>query len=55
MAEKYLIDTSAVIKYLSETFPVADLSFLDKTLIADNDKDFSRIPELKYINPKNLC
>lgn len=26
----------------------------DFTLISDNDKDFSRIPELKYVNPVKL-
>ena len=119
MAEGYLIDTSAVIKYLNETLPVNGLSFIDKvveielqswnpsdpndlknyqlfvsgskviginksiidetirirkyfklklpdaviaataivndmTLISDNDKDFKKVPELKYINPSNV-
>ena len=126
MAERYLIDTSGVIKYLNETFPPSGLAFMDEvvdkeclisfiteielqvwnppnpndikvyrtfvtqsivlgisdeiiqetirirrsyglklpdallaatvlindfTLIADNDKDFTRVPELKYVNP----
>ena len=126
MAERFLIDTSAVIKYLNETLPANGLSLMDKivdkesiisfiaeielqawsppnqedlkiyqffvssstvigvddniiketikirksfklklpdaliaataitnnmTLIADNDKDFKQVPELKYINP----
>lgn len=129
MGEKYLIDTSGVIKYLSETFPLKGLLFIDEilnkesiiffiseielqvwnpeeqddlkiyqsfvsestvvglqdgiiqetirirkhyklklpdavivatalvndmTLIADNDKDFMLVPELKYINPQRL-
>lgn len=129
MGEKYLIDTSGVIKYLTEAFPVNGLLFMDEilnkesvisfiseielqvwnpedpddlkvyqsfvsestvvglqdgiiqetirirkyyklklpdalivatalvndmTLIADNDKDFMLVPELKYINPKRL-
>jgi predicted nucleic acid-binding protein len=129
MAERYLIDTSGVIKYLNETFPPSGLSMLDEivdnecvisfiveielqvwdppnpedqhvyksflsdsitigvdsdiireairvrklyklklpdaiiaatalvnnmTLIADNDKDFTLIPELKYINPVRI-
>ena len=29
MAERYLIDTSAVIKYLNGTFPPAGLLFID--------------------------
>jgi predicted nucleic acid-binding protein len=124
MAERFLIDTSAVIKYLNETLPANGLSLMDKivdkesiisfiaeielqawsppnqedlkiyqffvssstvigvddniiketikirksfklpdaliaataitnnmTLIADNDKDFKQVTELKYINP----
>ena len=129
MAERYLIDTSAVIKYLNETLPLNGLSFIDKvvdvesaisfiveielqswnpldpndlknyqlfvsssrviginksiieetikirkhfklklpdaliaataivndmTLISDNDKDFKKVSELKYLNPNNL-
>jgi tRNA(fMet)-specific endonuclease VapC len=129
MAERFLIDTSAVIKYLNETLSVSGLSFIDKivdyesiisfvteielqvwnppdldllnvhqifvanstivgindkiiqetirirkifkiklpdaliaataiinnlTLIADNDKDFKKVPELKYINPNTM-
>jgi predicted nucleic acid-binding protein len=128
MAERYLIDTSAVIKYLTTTLSSSELSLMDEIvddesiisfiseielqvwnpsdpadlevyqlfvanstiigvdslitreaiqirkfyriklpdaiiaataivndliLIADNDKDFKRIPELKYINPVN--
>lgn len=26
----------------------------DLTLIADNDKDFKRVSELKYINPQDI-
>jgi predicted nucleic acid-binding protein len=126
MAERFLIDTSAVIKYLNETLPPGGLSFIDDkvddeciisfvteielqvwnpsdsnllstyqifvsnstivginnkiiqetirirkqfkiklpdaliaataiinnlTLVADNDKDFEKVPELKYVNP----
>ncbi len=29
MAEKYLIDTSAVIKYLNESLPESGLDFID--------------------------
>ncbi|MES2428703.1 MAG: type II toxin-antitoxin system VapC family toxin [Bacteroidota bacterium] len=128
MAERYLIDTSGVIKYLNETFPSLSLSLIDEiidrecvisfiveielqvwdppnpddlriyqsflsnsiiigvdsdiireairvrktyklklpdaiiaatalindmTLIADNDKDFTLIPDLKYLNPNH--
>ncbi|WP_426669153.1 type II toxin-antitoxin system VapC family toxin [Mucilaginibacter sp. McL0603] len=130
MAERFLIDTSAVIKYLNETLPVNGLSLVDRivdeestisfiteielqawnppnpedlkiyqffissstiigvddntiketirirkffklklpdaliaataitnnmTLIADNDKDFKQVPELKYINPITIA
>ncbi len=129
MAEKYLIDTSAVIKYLNQTFLSAGITFIDNIvdeesiisfiteielqvwvplndddlliyksfvnsstkididadikeqairirrnnklklpdaiiaataivrdyiLVADNDPDFTRIPDLKYINPGRL-
>jgi len=129
MAERYLIDTSAVIKYLNQVFSAKAIDFIDSildiesnisviteielqawnpldkndllvyqqfvtdstifrieqnvvaktieikgnyrlkiadaiiaatalvndfTLIADNDKDFSKVPSLKYLNPKNL-
>ena len=128
MEERYLIDTSGVIKYLNETFPLKGLLFMDEIvdkesilsfiseielqvwnptdptdikiyetfvsqsaiiglnsdiiretisirklykiklpdalivvtalvnnliLVADNDKDFLRIPELKYVNPQH--
>ena len=128
MAERYLIDTSAVIKYLNQTFTAKSINFIDTvldeesnisfiseielqswnpadendliiyqqfinassvfsiskeiisktieirranklkiadaiiaatalvynlTLIADNDKDFTKVPTLKYINPKH--
>jgi hypothetical protein len=130
MAERYLMDTSAVIKYLNLTFPADSIDFLniilekesvisfiseielqawdpgdpddmkvyhsfiskstvigiqegliketirirktdklklpdaliaasgiinDRILVADNDKDFLIIPELKYINPQRLA
>lgn len=129
MAERYLIDTSAVIKYLNQTFTAGAISFMDKildeecnisfiseielqvwkpvktndiviyqqfvrssnilglnkniiektieikrdyklkiadaliaataaadgfTLIADNDKDFLKVLNLKYVNPRNI-
>lgn len=127
MAERYLIDTSAAIKYLNETLPEAGLLFIDGivdtecnisfiseielqvwnppdpedikiysafvagsvviglspeiiretirirkmyklrlpdaliaaidndfTLIADNDADFKKVPDLKYLNPKQV-
>ena len=35
MAKRYLVDTSAVIKYLNETFPEKGLEFMDD-VVDDN-------------------
>ncbi len=53
MAERYLIDTSAVIKYLNETLSSNGLSFLDK--IVDDQSIISFIVEieLQSWNPQN--
>lgn len=53
MAERFLIDTSAVIKYLNETFPIDGLSFIDK--IVDNESIISFVTEieLQVWNPSN--
>jgi hypothetical protein len=45
MAERYLIDTSGVIKYLNETFPPSGLSMLDE--IVDNECVISFIVEIE--------
>ena len=51
MAERFLIDTSAVIKYLNGTLPVNGLSFIDN--IVDNESVISFITqiELQVWNP----
>lgn len=51
MAEKYLIDTSAVIKYLNETFPLLGISFLDKILGEESIISFISEIELLAWNP----
>lgn len=45
MEEKYIIDTSAVIKYLNEVFPESGISFLDKVL--NNESVISFITEIE--------
>jgi predicted nucleic acid-binding protein len=53
MAKSYLIDTSAVIKYLNGSLPKAGLKFIDG--IVDNDSSVSFISEieLQVWNPPN--
>jgi predicted nucleic acid-binding protein len=53
MAKSYLIDTSAIIKYLNGSLPEAGLKFIDG--IADNDSSVSFISEieLQVWNPPN--
>src|SRR3546814_662696 len=45
MASRYLIDTSAVIKYLNGTFPEKALAFLDD--VVDNESSISFISEIE--------
>jgi predicted nucleic acid-binding protein len=53
MAKSYLIDTSAIIKYLNGSLPEAGLKFIDG--IVDNDSSVSFISEieLQVWNPPN--
>ncbi|GGI22527.1 type II toxin-antitoxin system VapC family toxin [Pedobacter mendelii] len=53
MDQRYLIDTSAVIKYLNSTFPLSGLRFMD--VILDNECILSFISEieLQVWNPAN--
>lgn len=53
MAERYLIDTSAVIKYLNQTFPSPGLSFIDETVDAECIISFITEIELQAWNPIN--
>jgi tRNA(fMet)-specific endonuclease VapC len=53
MGEKYLIDTSAVIKYLSETFPGKGLLLMDEILNKGSNISFISEVELLVWNPEN--
>jgi hypothetical protein len=39
---------------IADAIIVATALALDRTLIADNDSDFKKVPSLKYINPRHL-
>lgn len=54
MAEKFLIDTSAVIKYLNVVFPARGISFLDQALNDESFISFITEIELQVWNPLNL-
>jgi predicted nucleic acid-binding protein len=54
MAERFLIDTSAVIKYLNETLPVNGLSFIDKIVDHESIISFVTEIELQVWNPPDL-
>ena len=51
MGEKYLIDTSGVIKYLTETFPLKGLLFMDEILNKESVISFISEIELQVWNP----
>jgi tRNA(fMet)-specific endonuclease VapC len=53
MAERFLIDTSAVIKYLNETLPANGLAFMDKVVDAERVISFITQIELQAWNPPN--
>ncbi len=53
MAKGYLIDTSAVIKYLNGTFPAQGLKLLDKVLDEESIISFITEIELQVWNPPN--
>lgn len=53
MAKGYLIDTSAVIKYLNGTFPDRGLKLLDKILDKESIISFITEIELQVWNPLN--
>lgn len=56
MAERYLIDTSAVIKYLNESLPESGLDFIDQALDTDSSISFITEVELQVWDtpdPKN--
>ena len=47
MAERFLIDSSAVIKYLNNSFPVRSITFLDKEL--DQEINISIITKVELL------
>ncbi len=51
MGTRFLIDTSAVIKYLQEELPVRALSFMDKVMDTDNRISFITKIELLSWKP----
>ena len=53
MAKGYLIDTSAVIKYLNGTFPEKSLERLDRMLDMESTVSFITEIELQVWNPPN--
>jgi hypothetical protein len=52
MAEKYLIDTSGVIKYLNESFPSDGLAFVDEIVDGESIISFIAEIELQVWNPE---
>lgn len=53
MAERYLIDTSAVIKYLNESLPISGLKFLDNIVDEESILSFISEIELQVWKPVN--
>lgn len=53
MGTQYLIDTSAVIKYLNGTLPTKGITFLDDILDQESCISFITEIELQVWNPKN--
>ena len=53
MAERYLIDSSAAIKYLNETFSAAAILFLDEIVDTESIISFISEIELQVWSPAN--
>ena len=53
MAKTYLIDTSAVIKYLNESLPANGLQFIDEVIDEQSQLSFISEIELQVWNPPN--
>jgi hypothetical protein len=53
MAKTYLIDTSAVIKYLNESLPAGGLKFIDEVIDDESQLSFISENELQVWNPSN--
>lgn len=53
MGEKYLIDTSGDIKYLTESFPLSALIFMEAIIDKGSSISFISQIELQVWNPEN--
>jgi hypothetical protein len=53
MAERYLIDTCAVIKYLTLVFPAKGITFLDSVIDKESNISFISVIELNAWSPAN--
>jgi predicted nucleic acid-binding protein len=53
MAERYLIDTSAAIKYLNATLPLSGLTLIDEIVDVESTISFITEIELQVWNPTN--
>ena len=53
MAKRYLVDTSAVIKYLNESFPEKGLEFMDGVVDGNSAISFISEVELQVWSPIN--
>lgn len=53
MAERYLIDTCAVIKYLTTVFPPDGITFMDGVVDTESNISFISVIELLAWNPEN--
>lgn len=53
MAKRYLVDTSAIIKYLNGTFPEKGLDFMDDVVDSNSAISFISEVELQVWNPIN--
>lgn len=54
MGERYLIDTSAVIKYLNGSFSAAGINFVDEILDEQSNISFITEIELRVWNPADI-
>ncbi|HEY2726551.1 MAG TPA: type II toxin-antitoxin system VapC family toxin [Parafilimonas sp.] len=53
MAKGYLIDTSAVIKYLNQTFSAKAITYINKVIDSESNISFISEIELQAWNPSN--
>jgi predicted nucleic acid-binding protein len=53
MATRYLIDTSAIIKYLNQTFPQQAVNFINEIVDSESNISFISQIELQVWNPSD--